>query len=251
MIVTLLTDFGTADTYVGQMKGRILKSAPGSVLVDLTHEVPFADLEVAARMLRNAVDYFPPDTIHVCVVDPGVGGSRRSVVGRWNGHFLVGPDNGVFTMFLDGSSEFREIAPRFLEARHGQTFHGRDLFAPAAAALAAGVPFEEVGADIVFDPVRMNLSVPSVTDGVITGRIWHQDHFGNLITDIPVSMTEGCTRVTVGSMELSPIYETFSVVAPGTPVAYRGSFGYLEIGVNQGSASKLFNNYSKLEVKVS
>ena len=187
-ILTLLTDFGTADYYVAAVKGTLLRLAPGTTLVDVSHEVPPGDVEAAAFLLAAAASSFPDDTVHLAVVDPGVGSARRMLAVRAASAFFVAPDNGLLTPFLDGAIAIRAVerAELFLPSP-GQTFHGRDRFAPVAAWLLRGERFEDLGPEIG-DPVRLPAPLPQRDTGRITGRVVHVDRYGNLITDIPAAL---------------------------------------------------------------
>src|SRR5215212_931686 len=187
MIVTLLTDFGTADYFVGAMKGALLASNPEARVVDITHEVPPYDVESGAFTLRAAFETFPAGTVHVAVVDPGVGSARRGIVVEGRGHTFVGPDNGLFGHVYERVRPFRVF--QLTNANHfrrevSKTFHGRDIFAPAAGALSRGVRAEELGPE-VFDFVRLpSATVERVAEGTLVGSVIHVDRFGNLVTNI-------------------------------------------------------------------
>jgi S-adenosylmethionine hydrolase len=237
-IVTLTTDFGTADGYVGAMKGVILARAPGTVVVDVTHEVPAQDVAAAAFALAQAASCFPPGTIHLVVVDPGVGGRRREVILDDGSHLFVGPDNGVFALAAPAVREGWQIAaPRFRRDPVSPTFHGRDIFAPAAAALAAGAAPADAGPLVALEgtlgprPLLM-----SHAGRQVTGHVVHVDRFGNLVTDIPADALPPQAAVRIGSIEIRPIRATYADVAKGEVVAYVGSSSTLEVGVRDGSA---------------
>ncbi|HTG35154.1 MAG TPA: SAM-dependent chlorinase/fluorinase [Thermoanaerobaculia bacterium] len=184
-ILALLTDFGTADYYVAAVKGTLLRLAPGTTLVDVSHEVLPGDVETAAFLLAAAASSFPDGTVHLAVVDPGVGSGRRMLAVRTAAAFFVAPDNGLLTPFFSDTAAVRAIerADLFLPSP-GQTFHGRDRFAPAAAFLLRGERFEELGPE-VGDPVRLPAPPPQRHAAQLTGRVIHVDRYGNLITDIP------------------------------------------------------------------
>ncbi len=259
-ILTLLTDFGTEDEYVGVMKGVILSIAPDVRLVDITHQIPPQDVRRAALLLSNAVPYFPPDTVHLAVVDPGVGTERRALAVRTPAGTFVGPDNGLFSWVLAEVPEWRAVEirePAYRLPRVSFTFHGRDIFAPAAAHLAAGVPLERLG-PWVADPVWLPLPRLEIGAGVLEGEVLSADRFGNLTTSIgrfrwdgdrlllapafrPASGEMGLNpadaRVVLAGVELRGIRRTYGEVAVGEPVALVGSSGFLEIAVRQGSAA--------------
>lgn len=228
MIVTLLTDFGHKDPYVGIMKGVILSGCPEVRLVDLTHQISPQDIHEGAFQLAAACAWFPEGTVHLAVVDPGVGSSRKGIAARGRRYFYVGPDNGLFSTAWDqdGPVEVRQIEHHTL-AKMSRTFHGRDMFAPVAAALARGVPLEEIGG-VVSDPVLL------ATDD--QPRIVHIDNFGNLITNVRRAAEPDLESASVG-WRTAPLRETFSGVGEGELVAYWGSLGLLEIAVNGGNAA--------------
>ena len=242
-IITLTTDFGTRDYYVGAMKGVVLAIAPQATLVDLTHQVPPRDLLAGAFVLRHAAREFPPGTIHLAVVDPGVGSSRRPLAARAAGHLWVGPDNGLFGFaFDDPDCQVRAIAhPKLAHSRRSATFHGRDLFAPTAAHLATGFPLEEVGPPVA-DPVRLEELTPQRQAKRLRGQVIHIDRFGNLVTNIAAADLAGWdagVRIRLGSgRELDRICRTYADVDPGKLLALVGSAGLLEISVNSGSAAR-------------
>lgn len=244
-LITLMTDFGHDDVFVGVMKGVIAGINPSARVIDLAHGIsPFNVVEAAFR-LAQAYTYFPKGSVHVVVVDPGVGGDRRIVAMRSDGHIFLAPDNGVLSVVAEdkGHEVLIEVAEkRFSLPDVSSTFHGRDIFAPVAAHIAAGTPLEELGAPA--DKLRM-LSVPEAAvsnEGVIEGQILWTDRFGNLITNIPARMVEARAKgrvvtVQVGSMEIAGLRRSYSEVQVGEPLAMIGSFGMLEVAVRQGSAA--------------
>jgi S-adenosylmethionine hydrolase len=246
-IITLLTDFGTRDPFVGVMKGVMLSIAPGATLVDLTHDVLPQDIAQGAFLLGDSVGYFPPGTVHLAVVDPGVGGSRRPLAVHGNGHFFVGPDNGLFTdvMALSGAVEAVELAnARYRRPDVSATFHGRDVFAPAAAHLAAGVPLSELGPRVT-NPVRLPPPVVTVEADHILAQVLHVDTFGNALTTLKTSVLQqwlgprphAGVHVRCGRLLAHGLVRTFSDVEVGAPVAYPGSSGVLELAIRNGNAA--------------
>jgi hypothetical protein len=232
-IITLLTDFGTADGYVAQMKGGMLSAAPGATLVDVTHDIRAQDVDAARLVLDRYWRRFPPGAVHLVVVDPGVGSSRAALAVAADGRFLVGPDNGVLSPALccDGARAVSLEIP----AGASPTFHGRDVFSPAAAALATGTPLEHLGTPHP-EPVLRRTTVPATQeDGAIVGEVVTIDRFGNAITNVPGPLPG--YRVWIGAMHL-PVLQTYADVSPGDPLALTGSSGLIEIAVREGSAAQ-------------
>ena len=245
-IITLLTDFGIRDAFVGIMKGVMLGIAPAAQLVDLSHAVPPQDIRTGALILRSAVSFFPPGTVHVAVVDPGVGSQRRAVVIETRDAFFVGPDNGLLSLAAPPESVVRAIHlsnPQYFLPRLSQTFHGRDIFAPVAAHLARGVPPEVLGPTI---PTIEQLSLPAVerTDTQLTGSVIAIDHFGNLVTNITETDLLPFPRetlwVSIGPVQIRGLVVTYADVSLGTVAALINSWGMLEIAVRNGSAAQQF-----------
>ncbi len=244
-LITLLTDFGTADAYVGLMKGVILGLAPDARLVDLTHAIPPQSVEIGALVLRSAVPYFPEGSIHLAVVDPGVGSGRAAVAVQTRRAWFVGPDNGLLAPAAESDGIERVIElrnPRYGLAEVSHTFHGRDVFAPAAAHLAAGVAAEELG------PPRPRLAPlaggqePRRLEDGLEGEVIYVDGFGNLITNIGArDLTDFRSRavsVSIAQCSSIPLVSTYSDVAVGEPAALIGSWSQLEIAVRGGSAAQ-------------
>ena len=232
--VTLTTDFGTADGYVGAMKGVILSRAPQAQLVDVTHAVPRHDVVAGAQALANAVPYFPPGSIHVGVIDPGVGGERKGVIVVADDQLFVGPDNGLFSLVAPRPQAAYEIAEvEFRRDRPSQTFHGRDVFASAAARLALGGKPEEAGPQVV---LRGRLSEAGDSAGM---HVLHIDVFGNLITNMAGSEfpKQACLRVL--GRDIGGLSQTYEDVGVGELIAYVGSRGTIEIAVREGNAAEL------------
>jgi S-adenosylmethionine hydrolase len=233
-IITLITDFGTSDGYVGAMKGviaRVAGSRPAPVVVDLAHDIPPGDIAHAAWVVATSTTEFPHGSIHVVVVDPGVGGARREVVVRARNRWYVGPDNGVFAYVAERGSEAYAIENDRFRAEHvSPTFHGRDVFAPTAAAIASGEDPTTAGRRI--ELVGRLPWGPRARD---VGRVVHIDRFGNLITDLPEG--EAGRAVDVAGQVL-PLVQTYEAVAPGQLLAYIGSAGTVEIAVRDGRADR-------------
>jgi len=241
-VITLTTDFGTSDAYVAAMKGRILGLAPGCRLVDITHHVPPGNVMRGALAVRDAALYFPEGTIHLVVVDPGVGTARRAMAVQTERLAAVGPDNGVLSLLWSRSERARlveldpaAVAPGPVSA----TFHGRDLFAPAAALLAAGLAIQRLGPPLS-DPLRMQLPEPRWASGgaCLVGEVLYADRFGNLITNIRADQLPGLPEdliVEIGDRQLHGLVRSYGQGRSGL-VALLGSTGLLEVAVRDGSA---------------
>jgi S-adenosylmethionine hydrolase len=238
-VVTLTTDFGLRDPYVAAMKGVLRAGCPGLTVDDLSHAIPPQDLRAAALFLEAAIPCYPPGTIHLVVVDPGVGGSRRPMAVRLpDGSLLVGPDNGVLSLAWGRAPECREITHPDLPRRPcSNTFHGRDLFAPAAARLAGGFDFSALGPPIG-DPCRIVLPQPRGGPGEATGEIIHLDHFGNAVSNLPAAWAGPAAQVRVRGLDL-PIHATYSAVPVGAPLALAGSTARIEVAVREGDAGRV------------
>lgn len=249
MLVTLLTDFGTADYFVAAMKGVILSRDPGIRIVDISHEIPAHDIQAGAFTLLATYRDFPEGTVHVGVVDPGVGSSRRPVLALAGGRLFVGPDNGLFSYVLDREPDARVLhldQPRFFRHSVSTTFHGRDIFAPVAAALAAGTPPEEVGREVT-DCVRLDPLTPRPAGGgSVQGSIVHVDRFGNCVTsvsrsDLPAGAADDAIRIEVAGREISRVRHFFADPGsvPGELFGIWGSAGLLEIAADRESAAQI------------
>lgn len=242
-LVTLLTDFGSSDTYVGQMKGAILSCCRQAQLIDLTHDIPPGDIMAASLAWSDAVPAFPPETVHLAVVDPGVGGQRRAIaaeIGDWK---FVCPDNGLITGVLQKWPLRRAVElqnPTFWRAAVSAVFHGRDLFGPVAGHWAAGRDLAEFGPPID-QLIQLACPVPQSHAQGVQGVILAVDRFGNLRTNIPVEMLSGAQAdwiIEIPRQTIRGISRFFSEASPGMPLAIIGSHGCLEIAVNQGSAAE-------------
>ncbi|HOP85060.1 MAG TPA: SAM-dependent chlorinase/fluorinase [Syntrophorhabdaceae bacterium] len=236
-IITLLTDFSTKDSYVGQMKGVILSINPCVKIIDITHEIEPQDIREAAFVLKEYYQYFPYGTIHVAIVDPEVGGKRRPLVCEHNGHIFIGPDNGIFTLVLDDKAEIYHIENRaFMLPRISNTFHGRDVFSPVAAHLSKGIPIASLGEKIEKFTILENC-FPLIYTDIIYGEIVRFDRFGNAITNIDEKTLDGFIKdrgfkVSVGKKEFKNIKKTYF---EGEFSCLIGSSGYLEFAYYKGS----------------
>jgi S-adenosyl-L-methionine hydrolase (adenosine-forming) len=241
-LITLLSDFGLNDIYVGVMKGVIAQINPALTLIDLTHQIPPQNITAAQFNLLNAYPYFPAGTVHVAVVDPGVGGARRSIAVELTDGFLVGPDNGLFTGLLAQRSVLQVVeltnSEYWRNASPSCTFHGRDIFAPVAAHLASGVPLTKLGTPIQPETlVQLPLATYTQTTNGYLGKVQYIDRFGNVITNIPgTAVQDKSWSVLVGKRTI-PGCRTYSGVAANQPLALIGSHGWVEIAVNGGDAA--------------
>jgi S-adenosylmethionine hydrolase len=237
--ITLLTDFGTADGYVAAMRGVIATRAPAIIVDDASHDIAAGDIDAAAAALSAYWHTYPPGTVHVAVVDPGVGTTRRPIVVTAAGRHGVGPDNGVLSPMLEAGGSAREIrASGLIREPRSATFHGRDIFAPTAAYLAAGGVAANVG-PVVTDSVRLPVEAPARTPDGIVGSVVHIDRFGNLVTNVPAAWIEGAAKVEVDGCSAGPLRGTYGDVAPGAVVAVVGSGGCIEIAVRDGRAADI------------
>jgi len=244
-LITLLTDFGTADGYVGEVKGTLLTLAPGVTVVDIAHDLPAGDVAAACYVLGRVWRSFPPGTIHLAIVDPGVGSSRRALAAEAGGHGFVAPDNGLLS---DVFAAAPERAVRLtVPAEASRTFHGRDVFAPAAARLASGGALADLG-PAVRDPVRLKAPLLKVEAGDLVGEVVHVDRFGTLVTNLPREHVAAEGRVRVAGHDL-PLKATFADVPQGEPVAFIGSGGTLEIAVRDGRADVVLGLSRGAEVR--
>ncbi len=254
-MITLTTDFGTKDAYVAAMKGVMLGISPEARLVDVTHEISPQDVMEAAFVLREAIPYFPDGAVHLVVIDPGVGTERRPVALRAKGHWFVGPDNGLFPLVLNNATPDAIVElnnrRRWRTETPSTTFHGRDIFAPAAAHLAAGRSLSDLGTAVdTLTPLRW--AQPRVDEDGIQGWIVHIDHFGNCITNISQALfddhlpahrssTASAFKCFVGNATFRQTHVTYGAVSEGDPLLLFGSSGHLEIAINGGNAADRLN----------
>jgi len=234
-VITLLTDFGTADGYVAEMKGVLLSRVPEATIVDVTHDVAPQDVEAARLTLARVWRRFPARTIHVVIVDPGVGTERTALGVDSDGHLFLGPDNGVLSPALLVAGA-RAV---MLEIPHGASpsFHGRDVFAPAAASLALGMPIELLGVAAPEPRIRRTPEPRHLEDGALAGEVISIDRFGNAITNL-VGLRSGLVEAAGTTL---PLRRTYGDVPAGTPVALVGSTGLIEVAVRDGSAAQVLH----------
>lgn len=244
-LITLMTDFGQRDGYTGVMKGVILRIAPDAQFVDITHEIPPQNVLQGALVWSRSCPYFPQETVHVGVVDPGVGTARRPMAARIGHATYVCPDNGLITPILESAEAAGEPVemvelnqPRFWLPEVSNVFHGRDIFAPVAAHLASGVPLHEVGSPIN-DPVRKHAPVPQRLPDGWRGEVVEVDHFGNLGTNLAPDHLGGARaiRFTIAGQEIQGLSRTFGDRPPGELTALIDSTGMLAVAVVNGSAA--------------
>ncbi len=260
-LIAFLTDFGLKDPYAGIVKGVIAGINPSARVIDITHGIPPQDITVGALMLRNAIDYFPSGTIFLAVVDPGVGSHRRGIILKLGQYTFIGPDNGLVTGVIEHGKQ-QKTGCWYIEKKEysldeiSSTFHARDIFGPVAAHLSLGVPPDKFGPPCPA-PVMLQWPQPVTEPGSITGTVIHVDIFGNLITSIPADILQGKNMErpvsyanVQGSSTAVPVARTYTDVEPGRPVCLQGSFGFVEIAVNKGSASELFKAGRGARVKL-
>lgn len=243
-IVTLTTDFGCRDHYVAAMKGVILSLCPQATVIDISHEVRPQAIRQAGYLLSSADPYFPPGTVHVAIVDPGVGTERRPIAVGTERAVYVGPDNGLFSLVLERDPAQWAVHltnPRYRLAQVSATFHGRDVFAPAAAHLACGADPLQMGEPLAPSDLHTVQTLRQYEKGAgpWQARVLHVDRFGNLITDFRVPDPGAKLVVTVSGKRIDRLSQTFADVGLGQLVAYVGSSGLLEIAIRQGSATEV------------
>jgi S-adenosylmethionine hydrolase len=258
-LLTLLTDFGLTDYYVAAVKGTVLRLAPGTQFVDISHDVPPGDLATAAFLLAAAVPAFPAGTVHLAVVDPGVGSDRRILAAEIPTGWLVAPDNGLLTPLLNGARvRSVERTDLFLPSP-GQTFHGRDRFSPVAAWLLRGEPTAELGPEIA-DPVRLP-GVPPRREGAgpgrIVGRVVHIDRYGNLVTDIPTAWLPSPLPPLlaeigpeIGGYIVTRFVSHYRQIPKGEAALLPGSLGTLELSMDGTDLSRVWGVSRDAEVRV-
>ncbi|MDP8260500.1 MAG: SAM-dependent chlorinase/fluorinase [Candidatus Gygaella obscura] len=255
MIVSLLSDFGLEDNFVGSIKATMLNVNPNIQIVDITHNVKPHDIFSAAFLLEGTYKYFPKNTLHVVVVDPGVGAERKIIVVKIKDYMFLAPDNGVLALALKNKTVQKIIEvtnKKFFLSEVSNTFHGRDIFAPVAAHITNGVPLNKLGEEIHF---LREISLPDVSlnNDSLSGFVIHIDRFGNLITNIKEDILKDLsknTKIKIKDYTIKGLCFTYSDVEKNSPLCLINSFGYLEISVNCSSAKDFFHVENWQSVKV-
>ena len=262
-VITILTDFGTDDEYVGLMKGAILSINPRAAIVDLTHQISRQDIVQAAFTIHSGYHFFPEGTVHLIVVDPGVGTERGLLALKMDNHFFIAPDNGVLTLLLAEQkvSSLNLIAnPDYFRHPISQTFHGRDVIAPVGAHITNGLEVSELGPEI--DPQKVicldGLGARRTEKGDIKGEVVTIDHFGNMITNIKSEQLTDCfpagsrqkIRIEIGPNVIHGLSDSYASGRLNSPLAIIGSRGYLEIAINKGNAAQCLNAQKGDHVRV-
>lgn len=255
-VITLTTDFGLQDYYVSAMKAVMLGIAPEARLVDVSHDIPSQDIMAGSWVLKNSAMLFPSGTVHTVVIDPGVGTERHAVALKIEDQYFVGPDNGIFSLLTTDQSytAVKLNKKEYLRESRSNTFHGRDVFAPAAAHLSRGVTLEELG-EPLDELISYRWMQPIADKDGLEGTIIHIDKFGNLITNISSDLIDEVladkqVKIYVGNVILNEINTTFGAVTEGEPVAYIGSAGMLEVGINQGNAQKMLGMQKGAQISI-
>jgi len=257
MIITLITDFGIEDGYVGIMKGVMLSINPNLTIVDITHQIPPFDITAAQLVLNSSYRFFPLNTIHLIVVDPGVGTDRKPIMVKSKDYFFIAPDNGVLTPILL-KEEKKEIyhlnKPEYFLSKVSSTFHGRDIFAPVAAQLSLGIPYKKIGT-IINEAFISPLPSPSVSNFELLGEIIHIDRFGNAISNISKDdflsfVKEDSFIIEINGIFIDKISSSYLDSKREKPLALFDSFDLLEIAIREGNFSKLFGIEKKQAIKI-
>ena len=249
-IITLTTDFGMDDHYVGSMKGVILGINNEAILTDITHDLAKYDIFKAAFTVQNFYKFFPNNSIHVVVVDPGVGSSRKPILIQSEYGIFIGPDNGVFSFVLEASENanvYEIINSEYMLDNISNTFHGRDIFAPVAAHISLGVDIASIG-EKVNTPVLLEIDKAIVKGNEIVGDIIYTDSFGNLITNITADMLQNLKEIRIDNFVIDTVASSYQDIEKGKLIAIIGSSGFLELSVNQGSASNFIKS-QKVTIK--
>ncbi len=243
-VITLLSDFGLSDYFVGAVKGVMLSLNPDVAFVDISHQVPPQDIFTGAFTLSQAYSCFPQGTVHFAVVDPGVGTSRKALAATAAGHYFVAPDNGILTYIMEANEDFvaYEItADHYFRKPVSATFHGRDVFAPVAAWISRKIELHQFG-PVLQSPVRLQIPpLKRVRDALIQGTILAIDHFGNLITNLKPEDVSMPFKILAGQREITALRRTYGEGMSGEVIVVPGSAGFLEIAVKGGSAAATLN----------
>lgn len=254
-IITLTTDFGNDDPFDGVMKGVILNLCHNAQIVDLTHNIAPQDIYQANFLLSECYQYFPKGTIHVCVVDPGVGSQRKPILIETENYFFIGPDNGLFTSILEKENVLSVIElteKKYWLAKVSQTFHGRDIFAPVAAHLANGIELKSFGNKInEKDLIKLKLNKAVKAENGFNGIIQYIDHFGNLVSNIPNDYIDGKISGNIRTYNFSGLVQSFADATKDTLTAIKGSSGYIELFVFKGNAQKYTDAKVCDEIRIS
>ncbi len=256
-IITLTTDFGLQDAYVGQLKGAILKNNISVRIIDLCHTIAAHDVLSAAITIQTGYNYFPKGTVHMVIVDPGVGTQRGILAVKAHDHLFIGPDNGALTLILE-DGRFQDVHQvenaSLFPAEISSTFHGRDIMAPIAAALAGGMQLDAVGPKTTIQRcVRLSIPKPTLTETTLEGEVIHIDVFGNLRTNITAAdlsryQPSRFSSIRIKGHQINTITDTYANSPTGTLVAVIDSAGYLEIAVNRGNAAELTKSHLGTEL---
>jgi S-adenosyl-L-methionine hydrolase (adenosine-forming) len=247
--ITLLTDFGLVDGYVGSMKGVIWQIAPNAQIADITHNIPPQDVFTGSYLLARSGIYFPANTVHIAVVDPGVGTERRPIAAQIGNQYFVGPDNGLVSFLLQLAIE-NDQPYRFVHTNQKKywlekvsfVFHGRDIFSPIGAHLSNGVPLEELG-DVISDPILLDIPQAKAAQHKISGNVLQIDHFGNITTNIHVKLLAGheVKHIQYKNIDFGTLSKSFGEKEPGEWVATIDSFEYLSLSIVNGNAAEKLN----------
>ena len=253
-LITLLTDFGDEDGFVGTMKGVILNIHPPARIVDISHKIPPQDVDSGAFILRNSYRFFPDGTIHLAIVDPGVGSKRRILIAETERYLFIAPDNSLLKYIFHENHVLRVFEAEnhnYFLNKISHTFHGRDIFAPIAAHLASDIVPEQFGRQIS-DYDRGRISIPIIKKHQIRGNVIHIDHFGNLITNIPSTQLKNkrILSIKIGTNTIEKLSNSYAEVAEGELIALPGSAGFLEIAIRDGNAGEVLHMQRNDEIIV-
>jgi S-adenosylmethionine hydrolase len=251
-IITLITDFRTIDGYMGAVYGVVKSINPDAEIVTISHNIPAGDIRKGSRALKNSYQYFPEGTVNIAVVDPTVGPGRREIIVFDGKYYFVGPDNGIFTPIYKKASDFEcyEINnPKYRLNSESDTFHGRDVFAPAAAYISKGMSLPDFGPRIE-NPVMIKDPEPEIIGNYVIGKVVDIDTFGNLVTNISAKLIKPEAKIKFCGHKLCGLSKSYADVEEKQPLAYIGSIGHLEIAVNRGNAANFFGALLFDEVKV-